>query len=69
MAKKVMVALDDSTESFYALEWALQHVIYANSPLAKSDEIGMAIDVLVLVHAQEQEKLNAICPGYHQKPS
>lgn len=68
MAKKVMVALDDSTESFYALEWALQHVI--SSPLnAKSDDIGKLSDIVVLIHAQEQEKFNAVTPGYYLKPA
>lgn len=48
---KVMVAIDDSDGSFYALKWAVDHLFVATgvAPETSLEEVGM----VVLVHVQQ----------------
>ena len=48
---KVMVAIDDSDGSFYALKWAVDHLFVAIgvAPETSLEEVGM----VVLVHVQQ----------------
>ncbi|XP_060668740.1 uncharacterized protein LOC107405392 isoform X2 [Ziziphus jujuba] len=52
---KVMVALDDSDSSFYALTWALDHLFTTSIGVAAAPakEFPEEVDMLFLVHVQQ----------------
>lgn len=58
---KVMVAIDDSDGSFYALKWAVDHLIVAIgvAPEMSLEEVGM----VVLVHVQQPFQHFTVVPA------
>ncbi|KAL4606771.1 uncharacterized protein LOC142611398 [Castanea sativa] len=57
---KVMVAIDDSDGSFYALKWAVDHLFVAIgvAPEMSLEEVGM----VVLVHVQQPSQHFTVVP-------
>ncbi|XP_056171287.1 universal stress protein A-like protein [Syzygium oleosum] len=50
--RKVMVAVDESEGSFYALRWTLDHLVRRSSPAPAADE-EEEVEMITLVHVQQ----------------
>uniref|UniRef100_A0A0C9QNS5 TSA: Wollemia nobilis Ref_Wollemi_Transcript_15672_657 transcribed RNA sequence n=1 Tax=Wollemia nobilis TaxID=56998 RepID=A0A0C9QNS5_9CONI len=53
--RRIMIAVDESEESMYALQWAMDHLVAPEKSKGETHFVGL--DRLVIVHAENQMAL------------
>lgn len=53
MERRIMIAVDESEESMYALEWALDNLVHKN----QGNDESLNRDRVIVVHAENQSPL------------